>query len=169
MRPKLPLLGALVASLTAACASGQSEPPPATAAEPPPAASAPAPSGPDAPPAPSAAEAPSAAPEESATGGDPDTRTMEVIASVVKAHRKDARACYEKGQKEIPDLKGDLVVHFVLTPGGKVKVAELNQERSTIKSPMVVNCVIDVIRAIEFPKSSRGMETTVNYPFNFNP
>ena len=26
-----------------------------------------------------------------------------------------------------------------------------------------------VITAIEFPRSSRGMETSVNYPFNFTP
>jgi hypothetical protein len=110
-----------------------------------------------------------APPSTAAAGGDPDTRTMEVIAGVVKAHRKDARACYEKAQKQITGLKGDIVVHFVLTPSGKVKTAELNEERSTIKEPSVVNCVIDVIRAIEFPKSSRGMETTVNYPFNFTP
>jgi hypothetical protein len=94
---------------------------------------------------------------------------MEVIAATVKEHRKDARACYEKGAKQVPGLKGDLVVHFVLKPNGKVKSAELNKERSTITEASVVSCVIDVISAIEFPRSSRGMETAVNYPFNFTP
>lgn len=106
---------------------------------------------------------------DSAASGEPDARTMEVIAAVVKSHRKEARACYEKGAKQVPGLKGDLVVHFVLTPKGKVKTAELNRERSTITEQSVVTCVIDVITAIEFPKSSRGMESTVNYPFNFTP
>jgi hypothetical protein len=94
---------------------------------------------------------------------------MDVIAAAVKAHRKEARDCYEKGLKQVPGLKGDLVVHFVLKPSGKIKVIELNRERSTITEGTVVSCVIDVVSAIEFPKSSRGMETTVNYPFNFNP
>jgi hypothetical protein len=169
MRPSKPLLGAVLASFACACAcaSGQSEAPPSSAAEPPPASETAAP---EAPAQASSADAPTPPAEEAApAGGDPDTRTMEVIAGVVKAHRKDARACYEKAQKQITGLKGDIVVHFVLTPSGKVKTAELNEERSTIKEPSVVNCVIDVIRAIEFPKSSRGMETTVNYPFNFTP
>ncbi|HVW24032.1 MAG TPA: AgmX/PglI C-terminal domain-containing protein [Polyangiaceae bacterium] len=120
----------------------------------------------------SSAESTGSAPasaDDAAPAGDPDTRTMEVIAATVKEHRKDARACYEKGAKQVPGLKGDLVVHFVLTPSGKVKSAELNKDRSTITEPSVVSCVVDVISGIEFPKSSRGMETSVNYPFNFTP
>jgi hypothetical protein len=107
--------------------------------------------------------------DSAAAAGDPDKRTMEIIAATVKEHRKDARACYEKGAKEVAGLKGDLVVHFILKPNGKVKSAELNHERSTITEASVVKCVIDVVSAIDFPKSSRGMETTVNYPFNFTP
>jgi hypothetical protein len=41
-------------------------------------------------------------------------------------------------------------------------------ERSTLKSPAVVDCSIKVITGIKFPPSSRGMDTTVNYPFNLN-
>ncbi len=87
----------------------------------------------------------------------------------MKAHRREARACYENALKQVAGLKGDVVVHFTLKPSGEVKLVELNRERSTITEPLVVNCVISVISAIEFPKSSKGMETTVNYPFNFNP
>jgi pyruvate/2-oxoglutarate dehydrogenase complex dihydrolipoamide acyltransferase (E2) component len=103
------------------------------------------------------------------SGGSTETRTTAVIADTVKAHRKDARACYEKALKQLPDLKGDLVIHFTLKPNGDVKEADVNRERSTIVAPMVVSCVIDVIKAIHFPASSRGMESQVNYPFNFNP
>ena len=94
---------------------------------------------------------------------------MEVIAAVVKANRQKARDCYEKALKQVPNLKGDLVIHFTLRPNGKVKEAMLNRERSTITEPSVVNCVIDVIRSLEYPKSSKGFESSVNYPFNFNP
>jgi hypothetical protein len=126
----------------------------------------------DAPAAPSSAPpaASADAPDEAADNAPgPDSRSSEVIAALVKAHRKDARTCYEAGLKQIPGLKGDVVIHFTLKPSGAVKEAELNTERSTIREPSVVNCVIDVIRGIEFPKSSKGMESTVNYPFNFNP
>jgi hypothetical protein len=100
--------------------------------------------------------------------GKTETRTMEVIAQIVKDNRKPVRECFDKAKKDLPDLKGDMVIHFVVDPDGKVKKAELNQERSTIKSPAVVDCSIKIIQGIKFPPSSRGMDTTVNYPFNFN-
>jgi len=94
---------------------------------------------------------------------------MVVIAAVVKANRQKARDCYDKALKQNSGLKGDLVIHFTLKPNGKVKEAMLNRERSTITEPSVVNCVIDVIKSLEYPKSSKGFESTVNYPFNFTP
>jgi hypothetical protein len=99
----------------------------------------------------------------------PETRTMDVIRQLVMDNRKAARKCYEDARKDLKDLQGNVVIHFVLDPEGKVKSADLNQERSTLKSPAVVNCVIGVIKGIQFPKSSRAMETTANYPFNFTP
>jgi hypothetical protein len=98
-----------------------------------------------------------------------ETRTMDVIRKLVMDNRKAARKCYDDARKDQKDLKGDVVVHFVLDPEGKVKLAELNQERSTLKAPPVVDCVLGVIRGIHFPKSSRAMETSTNYPFNFTP
>ena len=100
--------------------------------------------------------------------GKTETRTMEVIGQIVKDNRKPVRECFDKAKKDLPDLKGDMVIHFVVDPDGKVKKADLNQERSTIKSPAVVDCSIKIILGIKFPPSSRGMDTTVNYPFNFN-
>lgn len=101
--------------------------------------------------------------------GATETRTLEVIAKIVKDNRKPVRECYEKARKDLPTLQGDLVIHFVLDPEGKVKLAELNQERSTLKSPAVSECAIKVIKGIQFPPSSRGMETEANYPFNLMP
>jgi len=98
-----------------------------------------------------------------------ETRTMDVIRKIVMDNRKAARKCYDDGRKDLKDLKGDVVVHFVIDPEGKVKLAELNQERSTLKAPPVTDCVLGVIRGIKFPPSSRGMETSTNYPFNFTP
>jgi len=98
-----------------------------------------------------------------------ETRTMDVIRKIVMDNRKAARKCYDDARKDLKDLKGDVVVHFVLDPEGKVKLAELNQERSTLKAPAVTDCVLGVIRGIHFPPSSRGMETSTNYPFNFTP
>src|SRR5262245_39280337 len=127
-------LACVVASFLSACGGAQSAPesPAAPAADPPASETKPAE---EPAPAPAAAAAPAddtAGEATPAAGGDADTRTMDVIAAAVKAHRKEARDCYEKGLKQVPGLKGDLVVHFVLKPSGKIKVIELNRERSTI-------------------------------------
>lgn len=98
-----------------------------------------------------------------------ETRTAEVIAKVVKDNRQKFRDCYDKAQKDLPSLKGDMVLSFTLDPEGKVKKVELNQQTSTLKSPAVVDCSIKVMQGLTFPPSSRGMETVANYPFNFNP
>jgi hypothetical protein len=143
---------------------------PAAAPSAPAAATEPAPAAPAAPAADEGAwagesEAKAAAP---APGGKTETRTMEVIAQIVKENRKPVRECFDKAKKDLPDLKGDMVIHFVVDPEGKVKKADLNQERSTLKSPAVVDCAIKVVMGIKFPASSRGMDSTVNYPFNLN-
>jgi len=186
--PSLSSLTMLLAALATAC--GGSSPPPAAASD-----SKPGPT--DLAASDTAASKPAAADDESWVGeksskGDDapskdaapagdvepspvngkavvETRTMDVIRKLVMDNRKAARKCYDDARKEQKDLKGDVVIHFVLDPEGKVKLAELNQERSTLKAPVVTDCVIGVIKGIHFPKSSRAMETSTNYPFNFTP
>ena len=101
------------------------------------------------------------------TDGKVETRTMIEIQRLVQENRKPVRDCFDKAKKDLPELHGDMVIHFVLDAEGKVKKAELNQERSTMKSPPVVECAINTLKGIKFPPSSRGMDTTVNYPYNF--
>lgn len=108
-------------------------------------------------------------PPKAADSGVVETRTMEVIQKIVKDQRQAVRDCYEKARKELPSLQGDLVIHFTLDPEGKVKVIEVNQQRSTLKAPAVSDCAIKTIKGLSFPPSSRGMETEVNYPYNFKP
>lgn len=133
------------------------EAPPAAPPEPPPAD--------DTAPPEAAPPSDSAAPEAQGTGGE--TRTSEVIAQVIRDNRKPFRDCYEKGKEKVPELEGTLTLFFVLNPRGEVKKAELNRERSDIVEPVVVDCALGVLKTMKFPRSSRGMESTVNYPFDF--
>ena len=96
-----------------------------------------------------------------------ETRTNEAIARVVRENRQPFRECYERGAAKDPNLQGTLTLHFVLDPEGRVKLAELNAERSTIKDQTVVNCAIGVLKQLRFPASSRGMESVANSPFDF--
>jgi hypothetical protein len=99
--------------------------------------------------------------------GGAETRTNEVIAKVIKDNRRPFRDCFEAAAKELPDLEGTMTIHFVLDPEGKVKSGELNGARSTIQAASIVNCAVNVLKQMKFPPSSRGMESVVNYPFDF--
>lgn len=107
-------------------------------------------------------------------GGDPPAsgksdRSPADIQAVVKKNRGPVRKCYEAAQEKIPGLKGDMVITFVIKPSGEVKSAQLNIERSTLRSPDVVDCAIDHLMKIKFSRHPKGMESTVDYPFNFVP
>lgn len=120
-------------------------------------------------------EAPAPAPAEPAPTPAPaaaepaDTRSKEQIQAVIAANRERVRACYDAAQKKEPGLQGDLVVAFVINPDGSVKSAEVNASESEIHSPELDSCAIDVLKTLKFPASSRGLESKVNYPFNFKP
>jgi len=99
--------------------------------------------------------------------GKTETRTMDVIAQIVKDNRQPVRDCMDKVQKQLPDLAGTMVIHFVIDPDGKVTKAELNLERSTVKNSEVSDCAVKVISGLKFPPSSRAMKSEVNYPYDF--
>lgn len=126
-------------------------------------------------------EAPTETPSESsastsvATSATPaaapsaDSRTLESIRGVVSENRQKVRDCYEAALKNNPDIVGDLVVSFVIDPQGKVKSAEVNWNESDIHVPELDTCAVAAIRSLTFSPSSKGLESTVNYPFNLNP
>ena len=61
------------------------------------------------------------------------------------------------------------MITFTLNGEGAVKNAEQNLEKSTLKNADMGKCAVDEVKTWKFPPSSRGMDTTVNYPFNFRP
>jgi len=111
--------------------------------------------------APAAAAAPAA--------DQPETRTMDVIRKFVLERREKVRPCYDKAQAGRPNFKGDVMMRFVLSPSGDVQQIFYDQAESTLYAPDVGECIAAEMKTWKFPPSSRGMETKVGYPFNFNP
>ena len=173
------VLVTLIAGLTAC---GGSQPKPETTAETPPASEPAAPSEPT-PAAGSASEgsdedkwegekdATGGKQKESAGSGDANAAgtRLDGIIKVVVQNRPAARKCYDDARKDLPTLQGDLTITFVVDPKGKVSSSKVNQERSTLKSAAVADCVMAVLKGLTYPPSENGMETKVNYPYNFRP
>ncbi|MEY4544036.1 MAG: hypothetical protein RL685_231 [Pseudomonadota bacterium] len=61
------------------------------------------------------------------------------------------------------------MIGFVINPDGSVKSAEVNTTESELHVPELDSCAVDVLKTLKFPASSRGLESKVNYPFNFKP
>lgn len=169
------LLGALALGASALGCASHPPPPSATpdSAAAPGAESAPVEAEPA--PAPSAtvpASEPSTSSAPEPAGAEPgtrDARGKDEIQAVVAANRDKVRACYDKALQDNPGIKGDLVVSFVINPDGTVKQAEVNWAESDLHVPELDTCATEVIKGLQFPASSRGLESKVDYPFNFNP
>jgi TonB family protein len=98
-----------------------------------------------------------------------DSRGKEQIQQVMAANRDKVRACYDAALPQNPGIHGALVLDFVIDPRGDVKRAEVNWSASDLHIPELDTCAVDAVRSIKFPASSRGLESKVSYPFNFNP
>jgi periplasmic protein TonB len=151
----------------AACGAGQQPPSSPPAAEP--AASAAADMG-----APSGASPATAASSPSLAAAAPTQtsapeRNMDDIRAVVAGNRDAFRACYDRSLKTHPGIKGRFMLKFVVNPEGGVKSAEGDATKSEIHAPDLESCAVGVLKGLKFPPSKKGMESTVNYPFDFNP
>jgi TonB family protein len=94
---------------------------------------------------------------------------MDDVRAVVAGNRDAFRACYDKSLKTHPGIKGRFMLKFVVNPDGSVKSAESDVAKSEIHASDLESCAVGVLKGLKFPPSKKGMESTVNYPFDFNP
>jgi hypothetical protein len=102
-----------------------------------------------------------------------------VIQSAVRESYGKLRACYEAGLGRRPELKGRIVVRFVIGRDGKVGAAVLvppeaegdkpaTSGGTTLAEPEAERCMLEVFRALQFPEPEGGIVTVV-YPIQFEP
>jgi hypothetical protein len=89
------------------------------------------------------------------------------IESTLKTKKSAVRFCYEKELKDRPDLKGTVVMRFVVLGSGKVRF----EEPSLVDPGMeeVAVCVTQALASLQFPKPRGGGQVVVNYPYRFSP
>jgi hypothetical protein len=96
-------------------------------------------------------------------------RCLADVSARVEDRRALARACYDEGQKRVPELKGRLIINYEIDPDGKVVDASQSAQDEQIMDEQVVACIEDVIRGITFAKSERGKSTRAFHRYEFNP
>lgn len=106
--------------------------------------------------------------DSEATDEDPEVEgalDREVIRRVVRRHREQARACYERSLLEDPDLAGKITVNWVISHEGKVISSTIAE--TTMDDRDVERCLADAIKRWRFPEPDGGGVVRVNYPFTF--
>ncbi|MCY1016063.1 AgmX/PglI C-terminal domain-containing protein [Pyxidicoccus sp. MSG2] len=100
----------------------------------------------------------------------PDVESSDVdraaLARYVRSRLKSIQSCYEKELKRNPNLKGKVVVRFVIKPSGRAGEVEI--EENTLGSESVGSCIRTTIRNWSFPFKPDS-DTAVSYPFVFSP
>ena len=83
--------------------------------------------------------------------------------------RKNARkvqACYNAFiQKKPTKTDGFVEFDWIILPKGKVKKAELIA--SNLQDTTLNDCILNIIRNIEFPPTPTGFETYMTYKYHF--
>ncbi len=90
----------------------------------------------------------------------------DAVAQVINDHVNEIRGCYERALLENPNI-GAGKVALEWTIGGDGSVVEVGTKVSTLKSPEVVGCLLDLLRGLKFPKPQGGV-VVVSYPILFN-
>jgi len=72
------------------------------------------------------------------------SRDRDAVAAVVTRHNSAIQFCYQKEVRRNPNLKGKLVVRFVITPQGSI--AGVNIISSTLNNPAIESCIIERLK-----------------------
>ncbi|HVY29201.1 MAG TPA: AgmX/PglI C-terminal domain-containing protein [Polyangiaceae bacterium] len=89
-----------------------------------------------------------------------------VVQHTVRDYFATFRRCYVSGLGRDPNLRGDVVVRFIIQPDGKVSQAE--NDDGNMPDDYVVACVLRAFRALSFPQAE-GAPLTIEYPIAFTP
>ncbi len=88
------------------------------------------------------------------------------ISSAIARRHGQAKACYEKGLKKNPGLRGRVTMQFTIRPDGRVHRTKV--KNSTLLDANVGRCIAKAMERWRFPKPTGG-SVTVAFPFKFEP
>lgn len=167
---------ALVGLALSACQLLNEKPAESAGAPPPAEAREPAPLPPEEMPPPETEPAPAPPPDPkpiepgiTATGAPTrGTLPKAVIDERLSAAAPAISACYERGLKTKPGLRGTVSVNFVVAPDGKVAHADTSEGDDALTDDATIDCILAAIRKLEFPEP-KGGRVFINYPLKLEP
>ena len=89
-----------------------------------------------------------------------------LIQSVVRNHRSELQACYNKGFDETKRVAQKIVCQWTISENGDVTKASIVQ--SEMNNKVVQKCIVDTIMTWTFP-APKGGEVSIEYPIALIP
>jgi hypothetical protein len=89
--------------------------------------------------------------------------TREQVAAFIRSDASSVRACHEHSKTE---LKGKVVVRFLITPSGRTRDIIISED--TLKAPTVAPCIRKLVEGWRFPFKPTA-DVQIAYPFVFGP
>ncbi|MCY1015852.1 AgmX/PglI C-terminal domain-containing protein [Pyxidicoccus sp. MSG2] len=86
------------------------------------------------------------------------------IRAVIGANRAQIRGCYETRLESAPNLRGKVVIRFVIGADGQVLESKVRE--STVGDAELEGCVTARVGTFRFPPTGGGV-VIVTYPFIF--
>jgi TonB family protein len=100
------------------------------------------------------------------TGTKASNRSGEEISRNINTHNDAIEYCYKREAKLNPNLKGDVLVEFIIGFDGRVSSARVTQ--STLQNKTVESCIISRVRGWRFkPISQAEGDVTVKQKYIF--
>ena len=92
------------------------------------------------------------------------TLTASQIQRAMSTERYETRECVFRSADSLP-MEVNLTVEVVITPAGLVRTASMFESNS--ENEEVDQCVVDLVRDIQFPSSSATLDSIVRYRYIF--
>ncbi len=99
-----------------------------------------------------------------ANANDPETLSNEYIDEMILSRSAQLQKCWLGRLKDMPNLKGQIVLQFEITKRGRVK--DLRVSEQTVNDDPLQKCVMSVVERIAF-RQFKGAEISLTYPIKF--
>ena len=93
------------------------------------------------------------------------TLSRDEIERIINRHQGRITGCYETALNQDPTLGGQITFEWTVNADGSVNNAR--EQTSTMGSPGVSNCILDIIRTMDFPEPDGDSSVQIAYPFAF--
>ena len=96
-----------------------------------------------------------------------DGRGAADIDAAIKLRKAETRACYDKVASKDPKIEGDVRVFWTIDTKGHVTGVTVDPAQTNVGDDAVGKCLVEVVKSLHFPPSSKGFETPSGYRWNF--